>query len=198
MHTSKWVHLNRTYKDVGDMVFLGDHIADYGPSTSGFSTGPHLHLSVIKDRVNSFTLLSIERGEHQSDKDALYRMWTNRLFGGPYKTTTLYLESGYKQKYGQNLYEHWGLDGVKLVENDYKIYWPLHVPGIIVGKDFNDQAGLHYYIQFHDDITGHWAEEAIKWMVDSGRMSGYEDGCFAPDRHLTRAEYAMAEWRKMR
>jgi hypothetical protein len=41
-----------------------------------------------------------------------------------------------------------------------------------------------------DDVTGHWAEEAIRWCMDKGLMQGYEDGTFLPDKGVTRAELA--------
>lgn len=41
-----------------------------------------------------------------------------------------------------------------------------------------------------DDITGHWAEEAIRWCMERGLMRGYEDGTFQPDQGVTRAELA--------
>ena len=41
-----------------------------------------------------------------------------------------------------------------------------------------------------DDITGHWAEEDIRWCVAHGLMKGYPDGSFQPDRAVTRAELA--------
>ena len=41
-----------------------------------------------------------------------------------------------------------------------------------------------------DDITGHWAEKAIRWCVETGLMQGYEDGTFQPDKGVTRAELA--------
>lgn len=41
-----------------------------------------------------------------------------------------------------------------------------------------------------DDITGHWAEEAIRRCMELGLMRGYEDGSFQPDRPVTRAELA--------
>lgn len=41
-----------------------------------------------------------------------------------------------------------------------------------------------------DDITGHWAEEAIRWCMERGLLKGYPDGSFAPDKPVTRAELA--------
>ena len=39
------------------------------------------------------------------------------------------------------------------------------------------------------DIKGHWAEAAIKTMLDSGVVGGYPDGTFKPNRSITRAEF---------
>ena len=41
-----------------------------------------------------------------------------------------------------------------------------------------------------DDITGHWAEDSIRWCVEHGLMQGYPDGSFQPDKPVTRAELA--------
>ena len=42
-----------------------------------------------------------------------------------------------------------------------------------------------------DDITGHWAEKAIRRCVERGLMRGYPDGSFQPDKPVTRAELAV-------
>ena len=40
---------------------------------------------------------------------------------------------------------------------------------------------------FANDISGHWAEQTIsKWQAN-GKISGYTDGSFRPDRIITRA-----------
>ena len=41
-----------------------------------------------------------------------------------------------------------------------------------------------------DDITGHWAEDSIRWCKEHGLMTGYPDGSFKPDNPVTRAEMA--------
>ena len=41
-----------------------------------------------------------------------------------------------------------------------------------------------------EDITGHWAEEDIRWCMERGLMRGYPDGSFQPDEPVTRAELA--------
>lgn len=41
-----------------------------------------------------------------------------------------------------------------------------------------------------DDITGHWAERAIRRCMDRGLLQGYPDGSFQPDKPVTRAELA--------
>ncbi len=43
-------------------------------------------------------------------------------------------------------------------------------------------AGLH-------DISGHWAEENIRKLVERGAISGYPDGSFKPDSEISRAEF---------
>ena len=42
-----------------------------------------------------------------------------------------------------------------------------------------------------DDITGHWAEKAIRRCIERGLMKGYPDGSFQPDKPVTRAELAV-------
>lgn len=41
------------------------------------------------------------------------------------------------------------------------------------------------------DISGHWAEDAIRSLVASGAIKGYSDGTFKPDNTITRAEFAQ-------
>ncbi|MUT68311.1 S-layer homology domain-containing protein [Paenibacillus sp. NEAU-GSW1] len=41
------------------------------------------------------------------------------------------------------------------------------------------------------DISGHWAEAAIKAAVQEGIIKGYEDGTFKPNAAVTRAEFAV-------
>lgn len=40
-----------------------------------------------------------------------------------------------------------------------------------------------------NDIAGHWAEELILKLASSGVVSGYPDGSFRPDGHISRAEF---------
>lgn len=42
-----------------------------------------------------------------------------------------------------------------------------------------------------DDITGHWAEKAIRRCIERGLLRGYPDGSFQPDKPVTRAELAV-------
>lgn len=42
-----------------------------------------------------------------------------------------------------------------------------------------------------NDITGHWAEDAIRWCMERGLLKGYPDGSFQPDKPVTRAEIAV-------
>ena len=46
-----------------------------------------------------------------------------------------------------------------------------------------------------DDITGHWAEDAIRWCRAHGIMEGYPDGSFKPNNPVTRAEEAVMNYR---
>lgn len=39
------------------------------------------------------------------------------------------------------------------------------------------------------DIAGHWAEQAVRQLVDKGVISGLPDGTFQPDLTVTRAEF---------
>ncbi|MGG1516432.1 S-layer homology domain-containing protein [Paenibacillus oryzisoli] len=40
------------------------------------------------------------------------------------------------------------------------------------------------------DTRGHWAESDIKALVKAGVIDGYPDGTFAPEKNMTRAEFA--------
>ncbi|MDQ6421416.1 chondroitinase family polysaccharide lyase [Paenibacillus sp. LHD-117] len=41
------------------------------------------------------------------------------------------------------------------------------------------------------DTQGHWAEEGIRELVKAGIINGYQDGTFAPEKRVTRAEFAV-------
>ena len=40
------------------------------------------------------------------------------------------------------------------------------------------------------DIEGHWAEKEIRLLAGMGYVSGYDDGDFLPQEHITRAQLA--------
>ncbi len=42
---------------------------------------------------------------------------------------------------------------------------------------------------FANDISGHWAEEVITKWQENGKLNGYIDGSFQPDKIITRAEF---------
>lgn len=44
------------------------------------------------------------------------------------------------------------------------------------------------------DVTNHWASEYIKEAVTLGIVNGMPDGTFAPDKEMTRAEFATILW----
>lgn len=48
-----------------------------------------------------------------------------------------------------------------------------------------------------DVPSGHWAEDAVQKLVDSGLVEGYPDGTYKGDRPMTRYEYAMVVSRMM-
>ncbi|MDQ8734946.1 asparaginase domain-containing protein [Paenibacillus sp. LHD-38] len=49
-----------------------------------------------------------------------------------------------------------------------------------------DKAGTAF-----TDISGHWAEAAIKEAIASGIVKGYTDGTFKPNNTVTRAEFSV-------
>lgn len=53
---------------------------------------------------------------------------------------------------------------------------------------FNTSAQL---TQFRDVPAGHWAEQAIKKVVDAGLMVGYPNGTFGLKQSITREEFAV-------
>lgn len=54
-----------------------------------------------------------------------------------------------------------------------------------------------YSVTLVDVPSGHWAEDAVKKLVDAGLIEGYPDGTYKGDRPMTRYEYAMVVARLM-
>ena len=46
-----------------------------------------------------------------------------------------------------------------------------------------------------DDITGHWAEKAIRWAEENELVKGFPDGTFKPNQGVTRAEICVILFR---
>lgn len=72
-----------------------------------------------------------------------------------------------------------------------KIFF-LAVLGMVLGI-----AQISYSAALVDVPSGHWAEDAVQKLVDSGLIKGYPDGTFKGDRNLTRYEYALVVERMM-
>lgn len=58
------------------------------------------------------------------------------------------------------------------------------------GSEENPSTNPQPTIVF-SDISGHWAEEAIKQAVQNGIITGYPDGTFKPNHTVTRAEFVV-------
>jgi hypothetical protein len=191
--TVQFNHIASSPFSIGDRVFFKDLVAIYG--NTGLSYGAHLHLSAIDGHTKQIKMLDIEQGLQTVNKDQLYKLLNNTLFGGPYRITTRYLEEGYKEKYSEGLYEHHAVDAVSLDPDSKQVFWSIHSPGFVVNKGYNKYAGNFIVIQYVDDISGHYAEKAIRGIIEAGKMIGYPDGTFRPDEPITRAEYALIETR---
>lgn len=48
---------------------------------------------------------------------------------------------------------------------------------------------------FADVQTGAWYENAVTWATQEGIVSGYGDGQFGPNDHITREQFAVMLWR---
>lgn len=59
---------------------------------------------------------------------------------------------------------------------------------ITIATRFLPETDVEGYDSNLSDISGHWAESAIKLGVEQGWISGYEDGTFKPEQNITRAE----------
>ncbi|WP_162341647.1 S-layer homology domain-containing protein [Paenibacillus paridis] len=56
----------------------------------------------------------------------------------------------------------------------------------IIAKVFDLSAKANDYKLA--DVSGHWAESSIHALIESGVISGYEDGSFKPNKEISRAE----------
>ncbi|MGO4545335.1 S-layer homology domain-containing protein [Paenibacillus sp. 2TAB23] len=73
------------------------------------------------------------------------------------------------------------LDDVKLVQSDLNV---------IILKP-KTRIAVNIGQPTLNDITGHWAETAIRKAVELGFVSGYADGSFRPNRQITRSEFVV-------
>ena len=59
--------------------------------------------------------------------------------------------------------------------------------------------GIHEGALFDDVQFGAWYEAAVDWCVEAGVITGYtsgvDEGCFRPDRPVSRQELAVMAWR---
>ena len=59
--------------------------------------------------------------------------------------------------------------------------------------------GIHEGSLFDDVEFGAWYEAAVDWCVEAGVVTGYtsgvDEGCFRPDRPVSRQELAVMAWR---
>ena len=59
--------------------------------------------------------------------------------------------------------------------------------------------GIHEGCLFDDVEFGAWYEAAVDWCVEAGVVTGYtsdvDEGCFRPDRPVSRQELAVMAWR---
>ena len=59
--------------------------------------------------------------------------------------------------------------------------------------------GIHEGALFDDVEFGAWYEAAVDWCVEAGVVTGYtsgvDEGCFRPDRPVSRQELAVMAWR---
>lgn len=179
------LHMDSIAVTQGQVVRFGDYIGDCG--NTGVSTGLHAHVDCVKGHHTNQTLSSMDAGHHQADEMGLYRLVTNDFFKQPYRVTSIF-EKGHK-----------GLDVVPILPKmSVKIYWSLAVGGrVVIVRHGSPTAGHFVIIHVNDDIDGHWAEKQMTHMVALGILSGYPDGSLRPNTFMTRAEYAVAETRKL-
>ncbi len=57
-----------------------------------------------------------------------------------------------------------------------------------IATRFLTDTKVEGYESTFTDISGHWAEDAIKLGASVGWIAGYEDGTFKPEQYITRAE----------
>lgn len=77
-----------------------------------------------------------------------------------------------------------------IFHNSWGRLWQFNGYGTCRFEIFKEIWGIVPMAEKFTDISGHWAESAIKQAADDGILKGYEDGSFRPDQPLTRAELA--------
>lgn len=64
------------------------------------------------------------------------------------------------------------------------------IPLVFTGERDENMGDIEMSGDLFNDISGHWAENAILNMAIAGKINGMGDGSFQPDRAITRAEFA--------
>jgi hypothetical protein len=196
-HTGRLGHLDKVYVSKG-LVPKGTKFARMG--NTGMSTAPHLDLAFIRGEYDYFTYLGIENGKFIPYEDLLYVFITNELFKISHVITTTYKEKGYKKLYGNDLYEHYGVDVVpsnRLTStNNFDLYAPFDFEIKDIG--YNNTLGNYLIIGVDEDMAkfkdveeSRWSYKAIDYVTDKGYMKGFPDGTFKPSEPLTREQMAQ-------
>jgi N-acetylmuramoyl-L-alanine amidase len=173
-------------KNSGAKYCISNHI-NAAPSAS--AAGAEIIHSVYNDgkfakifaeslRVTGQTLRTTATYSRKNDSGGDY-YYMHRLTGS---VTTLIVEYGFCSN---------AADAARLKTN-----WQTYAEAVVkaycefTGRKYSATPEPEKPVRPVDDITGHWAEKAIREAIKDGVLAGFPDGTFRPDEPLTRAQLA--------
>lgn len=142
-YTARYAHLRYpVHHEVGEFLSRGDTVGIMG--NTGQSTGAHLHIDVVRGRVEDmYRLQDIRCGRLEPDFEQLSYFIDEELGGGSFKVTTYPYDYRYKIG-GKGWKAHPGYD-IVIERGAPKIYWNRSMSGEILKKGFD--AGYGNFVQ---------------------------------------------------
>lgn len=201
-------------RDTDIYIAPNDLAAMVKNSGAKYCISPHINAGggdgaeVIHSIKNDGKFAKIIAEELEKAGQNIRRVFSRRLNDVPTSNVDHYFMHRETGNVMTNIVEFFFLDskatGVNADLNEYKAEWEDWKEAVV--KAYCIYTGRKYTApntkptvpdtKPKDDLTGHWAEAAMRQAIKDGILSGYPDGTFQPDAPLTRAQYATIRLRE--